>query len=129
MDIQKIKQASDELKEALIDYCRELIQTPSMPGQESEIAKLTVSKMKHLSYDRVYIDGVGNVIGLVKGSDPHAPIYMLNSHLDHVDPGDRSEWKHDPYSGDIENGNIFGVGEVPTWAADSEGGQEYHQCF
>ncbi len=117
MDIQNIKQASDELKEALIDYCRELIQTPSMPGQESEIAKLTVSKMKHLSYDRVYIDGVGNVIGLVKGSDPHAPVYMLNSHLDHVDPGDRSEWKHDPYSGDIENGNIFGRGASDTKGA------------
>ncbi len=117
MDIQIIKQAADELKDDLIGFCRELIRTPSMPGQEEVIAKLTVQNMDMLGYDEAYIDGVGNAVGVVKGEDPDAPVYMLNSHLDHVDPGDRSEWKHDPYSGDIEDGKIYGRG-----ACDMKGG-------
>nr|MBC8246029.1 M20/M25/M40 family metallo-hydrolase [Deltaproteobacteria bacterium] len=117
MDIQIIKQAADELKDDLIGFCRELIRTPSMPGQEEVIAKLTVQKMEMLGYDEAYIDGVGNAVGVVKGEDPDAPVYMLNSHLDHVDPGDQSEWKHDPYSGDIEDGKIYGRGASDTKGA------------
>ena len=117
MNVQDIKKAADELKDDLIGFCRELIQTPSMPGQEEAAAKLTAQKMEALGYDEAYIDGVGNAIGVVKGEDPDAPVYMLNSHLDHVDPGDRSEWKHDPYSGDIEDGKIYGRGASDTKGA------------
>ena len=117
MDIQTIKQAADELKDDLIDFCRELIRTPSMSGQEAAVAKLTVQKMEALGYDDAYIDGAGNAVGLVKGEDPDAPVLMLNSHLDHVDPGDLSEWKHDPYSGDIEEGRIYGRGASDTKGA------------
>ena len=84
MNVQDIKKAADELKDDLIGFCRELIQTPSMPGQEEVIAKLTVQKMKQLWYDEAYIDGVGNAIGVVKGEDPEAPVYMLISSKDRM---------------------------------------------
>ncbi len=58
MDIQIIKQEADELKDDLIGFCRELIRTPSMPGQEEAIAKLTVKKMEMLGYDEAYIDDI-----------------------------------------------------------------------
>ena len=117
MDNRIIKQAADELKNDLIGFCRELIRTPSMSGQEGAIANLTVQKMEKLGYDDALVDGVGNAVGVVKGEDPDAPVYMLNSHLDHVDPGDRSEWKHDPYSGDMEDGKIYGRGASDTKGA------------
>jgi succinyl-diaminopimelate desuccinylase len=112
-----VKKTADSLKDDLITFCRKLLQTPSMPGQEEAACRLTVTEMEKLGYDEAYIDGVGNAIGLVKGEDPNAPIYMLNSHIDHVDPGERGEWRHDPYSGDIEGDKIYGRGASDTKGA------------
>ena len=106
MEIDEIKRVANDLQEDVVAFCQQLLQTPSMSGQEEAVCKLAVSKMEELAYDDVCIDGVGNAVGHVIGEHPGAPVYMLNSHLDHVDPGERSEWKHDPYSGEIEDGKI-----------------------
>ena len=42
---------------------------------------------------------------------------ILNGHVDTVPPGDASLWRHGPFSGDIEQGHIYGRG-----AADMKGG-------
>lgn len=104
----QIIQAAIDYKTQLVQFCQKLIQTPSMPGEESECAKLVAEKMKALGYDEVWVDKAGNVIGLVKGEDPKAPVIALNSHLDHVDPGDPKDWKYHPYSGEIVGDKIYG---------------------
>ena len=46
------------------------------------------------------------------------PTMVLNGHIDVVPPGDLNQWAgHDPYSGILENGKVFGRG-----ACDMKGG-------
>ncbi|WP_181037329.1 M20 family metallopeptidase [Arthrobacter sp. 4R501] len=39
---------------------------------------------------------------------------VINGHLDVVPPGDLDKWNRDPFSGDIEDGFIYGRGAVDT---------------
>jgi succinyl-diaminopimelate desuccinylase len=40
------------------------------------------------------------------------PTVVLNGHLDVVPAGDRSEWRHDPYAGVREDGQLYGRGSA-----------------
>jgi len=105
------------VKADLIAFTQKLLQTPSMSCHEEAVCRLSVAEMERLGYDRTDIDGAGNAIGIVKGADPDAPVIALNSHLDHVDPGEPGLWEHDPYSGDIADGKIYGRGASDTKGA------------
>ncbi len=117
MQTANVKRAADELKENLIEFTRKLLQTPSMSGREAEVCRLSIAEMEKLGFDQALIDGAGNAIGIVKGQDPEAPVIALNSHLDHVDPGEPKLWRHAPYSGDIADGRIYGRGASDTKGA------------
>ena len=105
---------------ALLDDCvhftQRLIQTPSMPGEEAAIARLIGAELEALGFDDVWIDGAGNVNGRIHGAERALPARVLNTHLDHVDPGDPALWPAPPYSGAIVDGRIVGRG-----AADLKG--------
>jgi succinyl-diaminopimelate desuccinylase len=92
-----------------IEFCRALLQTPSLPGQEGDVARLVKTKMEELAYDDVWIDDVGNVIGLVKGRRDMASV-CFTAHMDIVDPGDEAQWEYPPYGGVIADGHIHGRG-------------------
>ncbi len=93
-----------------VDFTQELIRTPSMSHQEAEIAKLIAAELKRLGFDEVAIDEAGNVIGRIYGQDRRLPALVLNTHLDHVDPGDLALWPAPPYAGTIVDGRIIGRG-------------------
>jgi acetylornithine deacetylase len=48
---------------------------------------------------------------ILRGRDPDAPRLCLNGHLDVVDPGNE-RWAHDPWSGAIDGGRLYGRGSV-----------------
>ncbi len=93
-----------------VDFTQRLIQTPSMSHQESQIAHLIEAELHTLAFDEVSIDEIGNVIGRIYGQDRDLPALVLNTHLDHVDPGDPTLWPQPAYSGAIVDGNIIGRG-------------------
>jgi putative selenium metabolism hydrolase len=93
-----------------VDFTCRLIQTPGMPHSESAVAELIVDEMRNLGINDVWIDEIGNVYGRIKGTDPNLGAIVLNSHTDHVDPGDLSLWPYPPYSGKIANDRIYGRG-------------------
>jgi len=97
------------LWEDFISFCQALIQTPSLSGDEGRVARVIKEKMEELPYDDVWIDQVGNVIGLVKGAKDK-PAICFTAHMDHVPPGEESDWEYPPYSGVIANGYIHGRG-------------------
>lgn len=112
---QEMEKAMDvdlvnKLLPGCIDFTTRLIQTPSMPGEEGKIAKVIAKEMQKLDFDYVEIDSIGNVTGRIKGVDPNLGAIVLNSHLDHVDPGEPSLWQVPPYSGTVSDGNIIGRG-------------------
>ncbi len=93
-----------------VDFTRRLIQTPSMSRQEADIAELIVRELQKLAFEEISIDEVGNVIGRIRGHDPGLPALVLNTHLDHVDPGDPALWPVPPYAGEIVDDRIVGRG-------------------
>ena len=55
--------------------------------------------------------GRQNVIYRLPGTEPDAPALALVPHLDVV-PADASTWSHDPFAGDIVDGEVWGRGAV-----------------
>ncbi|MGC8880432.1 MAG: M20/M25/M40 family metallo-hydrolase [Anaerolineae bacterium] len=94
----------------LIAFTQRVVQTPSLPGHEEEVAGLVEQEMRQLGYDEVTVDPAGNVVGLIRGDA--GPSLMFNAHMDHVDPGDLSGWPYPPYSGEIVDGMLWGRGTV-----------------
>jgi putative selenium metabolism hydrolase len=84
----------DEKK--LISFARKLLQIPSPSGREKEIAKVVAAEMKAAGFERVKVDGLWNVVGVIKGKSPHFRL-MLNGHIDHAEAGSMKN----PYSGKI----------------------------
>lgn len=99
---EAIKRISEEMFEDMKAFAQKLIQTPSISGEEKDVADLNMAEMNKLGYDEVFRDDHGNVIGLVKGTE-EGPTIMYNSHMDHVSPGDYDNWEgYDPYGGLID---------------------------
>jgi succinyl-diaminopimelate desuccinylase len=106
MDANSMK----ELLADCVDFAQRLIQTPSMPHQEAAIANLVADEMRRQDFDEVWLDEKGNVSGRLFGQDRDLGALVMNSHLDHVDPGDLTLWPVPPYSAEIVDGHILGRG-------------------
>lgn len=100
----------DQLLADCIDFTQRLIQTPSMTYEEEIIANLIAAEMRSLNFDEVWLDDINNVYGRIHGRDRTLPALVLNTHTDHVDPGDPDLWPVPPYSGEIVDGRILGRG-------------------
>ncbi|MCA9954865.1 MAG: M20/M25/M40 family metallo-hydrolase [Anaerolineales bacterium] len=100
----------DALLQDTIDFTQRLIQTPSMPFEEAQLAELVAAELQKLNFDQVWLDEIGNVNGRIRGTDPALGALVLNTHLDHVDPGEPSLWSVPPYSGTIVGDRIVGRG-------------------
>jgi putative selenium metabolism hydrolase len=111
----KAKVVAEKYRADMVEFCRKLVQTPSMSGEEGDIAALIMSEMRKLGYDETRADEAGNVIGLMKGRDGKS--VMLNSHMDHVHPGDEKNWPYPPYSGELREGCVWGRGASDTKGA------------
>ncbi|MGD2078977.1 MAG: M20/M25/M40 family metallo-hydrolase [Chloroflexota bacterium] len=109
------------LLEDCVGFARRLIQTPSLPGREGLLSELVAAELRLLDFDEVWVDDVGNVSGRMFGQDRGLGAIVLNSHLDHVDPGDLSLWPYPPYAAEIHNGRLYGRG-----ACDIKGPMAVH---
>lgn len=104
MDItaELVQSKVPEFKDGMIKFAQKLIQTNSISSHEKGVADLYLAEMEKLGYDTYFRDDFGNVIGMVKGTDP-GPTIMYNSHMDHVGEGDVNNWEgYDPYGGLID---------------------------
>jgi len=99
----------------MIAFCQQIVQTPSLPGEEGDVAGLIRAEMERLGYDQVWTDDWGNVVGLLRGQGTGRSV-MFNGHMDHVDPGDPKDWPHPPYGGEVHDRRLWGRG-----AADMKG--------
>ncbi|MBC2582366.1 M20/M25/M40 family metallo-hydrolase [Clostridium sp. DJ247] len=128
---EELNKMAEEVKPKVIDFARRLIKCPSLSGQEKGVADIYIEEMEALGYDEVFRDTWGNVIGIINGTEP-GPTIMYNAHLDHVDPGDYSEWGgYDPYGAvvdiiEVENQDRTGLEKAEVIhgraAADTKGG-------
>ena len=99
----------------LIRICQELIRRPSPSGKEREVATFIADTMRSIGYDEVSIDLYGNVIGRQFFATPGKRL-LLESQMDHIDPGTLTDWSYYPYGAFIKDGCIYGRG-----ASDQKG--------
>jgi succinyl-diaminopimelate desuccinylase len=108
--LENIRAVAQERQAATIAFAQQIVRTPSLPGQENDVAAVISNEMKKLGYDQVWIDEAGNVIGKISGGQ--GPVVLLNGHMDHVDPGPAEGWPYPPFSGQIVDGELWGRGSV-----------------
>ncbi len=102
-----LKAATAEHAAAMVHFAQRLIQTPSLPGEEQDVANLAADEMRRIGYDDVWIDRAGSVIGVIRGASG-GPTVQFNAHIDHVSPGDHALWSRPPFGGIIEGGILYG---------------------
>ena len=100
----------DTLLADCVAFAQRLIRTPSMAGEEAALAALVAEELRALGYDEVWGDEAGNVYGRLHGADRSLPALVLNTHLDHVDPGDPSLWPTPPFAAEIDGDRLVGRG-------------------
>ena len=114
MDFEKIKAASQAYQADMTRFLRDMISHPSESCEEREVVHCIKAEMEKLGYDKVEIDGLGNVIGWMGDGDK---IIAIDSHIDTVGVGNIDNWTHDPYQGYEDDQVIYGRG-----GSDQEGG-------
>ena len=113
-----------------------LVRENSTRGNESSTQAIVIEKCRQLGLtldiweiggdeltnhpafccDRKSFEGNPNLVAVLKGSGGGKSI-ILNGHIDVVPVGDEANWEHDPFSGMIECGKLYGRG-----ATDMKGG-------
>lgn len=117
-------------------FLSQLIRAESTTGLERPAQELMAEKLRQLGMDvdvwepggveltghqyfyspRTDFAGNPNVIGVLKGTGGGRSL-LINGHIDVVPPGEPELWQLSPWSGQIEDGKVFGRG-----ASDMKGG-------
>ena len=114
LDFEAIKKAAEGYQADMVRFLRAMISFPSESCEEKEVAACIKAELEKLGYDKVEIDGLGNVIGWMGEGDK---IIAIDSHIDTVGIGNRENWTADPYEGYETDEIIYGRG-----GSDQEGG-------
>jgi succinyl-diaminopimelate desuccinylase len=117
--IQFVEQTVESMREEIIDFLVWLVRAQSFnpPGDTTAAAKVVREKSAQLTCDlelHAFDDQKPNIVlrvGRRKGK-----VLCFNSHMDTVPIGDSGKWNHEPFGGEIVNGNLYGRG-----SADAKG--------
>ena len=85
---------------------RQLIATPSVSRDETRAADIMEDAMR--GYGLSPWREANNVWAIAPGYDDKKPTLLLNAHIDTVKPV--SSWTRNPFSPDIEDGRLYGLG-------------------
>ncbi|MEI5907313.1 peptidase [Bacillus spongiae] len=102
---ESVRGNEQKAQAVIIEKCREL-------GLTLDIFDIDVNEVKDhefFSCDRKDFQDQPNVVAIWKGSGGGKSI-ILNSHIDVVPEGDRSNWTNPPFSPEIINGKCYGRG-------------------
>ena len=114
-----------------VRYLQRVVQEGSIRGQESSAQAIIIEKCRELGMtmdiweigeesltkhpvfcsDRSDFKGNPNAVGILKGAGGGKSL-ILNGHIDVVPVGDVNSWEHDPFSGHVESGKLYGRGST-----------------
>ncbi|WP_317431331.1 YgeY family selenium metabolism-linked hydrolase, partial [Parolsenella catena] len=114
LDYDLIKKTAQDYGKDMTAFLRAMISHPSESCEEGEVVACIKAEMEKLGFDKVEVDGLGNVIGWMGEGDK---IIAIDSHIDTVGIGNRDNWEADPYEGYETDELIYGRG-----GSDQEGG-------
>ena len=133
---QKILVKINEEKENIIDLLRNMVQIPSVVGDEKAVQEFMAKKFEEMGltvdkwvpdYDELKthpgfaspnttFENRPNVVGVLKGTGGGRSL-ILNGHMDVVSPYDESVWEQAPWSAAIVGNRMYGRG-----SSDMKGG-------
>ncbi len=114
VSFEAIRRRAKEMEGDTARFLADLVRTQSFSSKERAVIAVIEGEMKRIGFDEIRIDGLGNVIGRI-GSG--ARVIAFDGHVDTVLPGDRAQWRLDPFDSRIEDGKVWGRGSV-----DQKGG-------
>lgn len=98
-----------DIEQEVVEFLQGLVRVPGLAGDLEAVGDVALQKMRALSFDDVWRDDVGNIIGRRVGSKP-GPKLIFDAHMDTVEVGDRDAWIHDPFGGEVIDGKLRGRG-------------------
>ncbi|MXM63603.1 M20/M25/M40 family metallo-hydrolase [Streptomyces sp. HUCO-GS316] len=107
-------------QDEVVDLCRELIRIDtsnygdhSGPG-ERQAAEYVAEKLAEVGLEPQIFEshkGRASTVARIEGEDPSRPALLIHGHTDVV-PANAADWTHDPFSGEIADGCVWGRGAV-----------------
>ena len=97
------------LEAEALAFTQQLIRTPSPRCTNMKWAQLVEERMRAIGYENVHIDDYGNVVGVLPGRQGE-PTLLLSSHMDTAGEGQPEAWQESPYSGEVRDGVLYGLG-------------------
>lgn len=95
-----------QLFDDAVDLLRELIATPSVSRDEGHAADILFDRMTAWGLHPQRVKN--NVYAMPDEPDPAKPTLLLNAHIDTVKPV--ATWTRDPFSPEIVDGRLYGLG-------------------
>jgi acetylornithine deacetylase/succinyl-diaminopimelate desuccinylase-like protein len=104
----------------VVDLCRDLIRIDTSnyggnegPGERAA-AEYVAEKLAEVGLEPEIFEsspGRASTIARIAGEDPSRPALLIHGHTDVV-PAKAADWTHDPFSGEIADGCVWGRGAV-----------------
>lgn len=114
MDFKAIKLQAERYEKNMTKFLRDLIAIPGESCGEKGVINRIAEEMEMLGFDKVEIDGMGNILGYMGTGET---LIGYDAHIDTVGLGELSNWDFDPYKGYETEEEIGGRG-----ASDQLGG-------
>ncbi len=114
MDFKLIKGQAEKYESSMTKFLRDLIAIPGESCGEKDVVNRIAQEMEMLGFDKVEIDGMGNILGYMGNGET---LIGYDAHIDTVGLGELSNWNFDPYEGYENDEEIGGRG-----ASDQLGG-------
>ena len=104
----------------VVTICRDLIRIDtSNPGDHSgpgerQAAEHVAALLSEVGLDPVVLESHPkrtSVVARIQGRDSKRPALLVHGHLDVV-PASAPDWRHDPFSGEIADGCVWGRGAI-----------------
>lgn len=114
MDFKSIKLQAEGYENSMTKFLRDLIAIPGESCGEKGVINRIAEEMEMLGFDKVEIDGMGNILGYMGTGKT---LIGYDAHIDTVGLGELSNWNFDPYKGYETYEEIGGRG-----ASDQLGG-------
>lgn len=116
---QLITQTVTSMEDEITDFLVRLVGVESInpPGDTTAAARVIQEKLNGFDSPHevhAFDDTKPNII--LRASNENGRRLCFNSHMDTVPVGERSQWNHDPFGGEIADGELYGRG-----SADAKG--------
>ncbi|MCL2842028.1 MAG: YgeY family selenium metabolism-linked hydrolase [Oscillospiraceae bacterium] len=104
MDYKQIQTAAEGYLADMTKLLRDLVRIPGESAGEQGKIERAAEEMRHLGFDKVEIDPMGNLLGYMGTGKA---LIAFDGHIDTVGIGQIENWDFDPYAG-METDTIIG---------------------